>query len=41
VELRDSFTIQKIVTMIKLRKMRWEGHVAYMIKGKGKVVPVL
>jgi hypothetical protein len=34
-ELNDLFSSQNIVRVIKLRRMRWAGHVARMVKGRG------
>jgi len=35
-ELRDLYSLPNIVRVVKLRRMRWAGHVAYM--GEGRVV---
>jgi hypothetical protein len=35
VELNDQYSSPNIVWVIKLRRMRWVGHVACMTKGMG------
>ena len=35
-ELRDLYSLPNIVRVVKLRRMRWPGHVAHM--GEGRVV---
>jgi hypothetical protein len=34
-ELNDLYSSPNIVGMIKSRRMRWEGHVASMVKRRG------
>jgi hypothetical protein len=34
-ELRDLYSLPNIVRMVKLRRMRWAGHVARMGEGRG------
>ena len=34
-ELSDLYTLPNIVRVVKLRRMRWSGHVARMGKGRG------
>jgi len=34
-ELRDLYSLPNIVRVVKLRRMRWAGHVARMGEGKG------
>jgi len=36
-ELNDLYSSPNIVQVIKLRRMRWAGHVACMEEGKGEV----
>ena len=34
-ELRDLYSLPNIVRVVKLRRMRWVGHVAHMGEGRG------
>jgi len=34
-ELRDLYTLPDIVRVVKSRGMRWAGHVARMVEGRG------
>jgi len=34
-ELRDLYSLPKIVQVVKSRRMRWAGHVAHMGEGRG------
>ena len=34
-ELSDLYPLHNIVRMVKLRRMRWAGHVARMVEGRG------
>jgi len=34
-ELRDLYSLPNIVRVVKSRKMRWAGHVARMVEGRG------
>ena len=34
-ELRDLYTLPNIVLVVKSRRMRWAGHVARMVEGRG------
>jgi len=36
-ELNDLYSSPNIVGVIKLRRMRWAGHVVHMVEGKGGV----
>ena len=35
-ELNDLYSSPNIVWMIKMRRIRWAGHVACMVEGRGK-----
>ena len=34
-ELRDLYSLPNIVRVVKSRRMRWAGHVARMVEGRG------
>ena len=34
-ELRDLYTLPNIVRVVKSRRVRWAGHVARMVEGRG------
>jgi len=34
-ELRDLYSLPNIVRLVKSRRMRWVGHVARMVEGRG------
>ena len=34
-ELSDLYSLPNIVRVVKSRRMRWAGHVARMVKGRG------
>jgi len=34
-ELRDLYSLPNIVRVVKSRRMRWSGHVALMVEGRG------
>ena len=34
-ELRDLYSLPNILRVVKSRRMRWAGHVAPMLKGRG------
>jgi hypothetical protein len=34
-ELNDMYSLPNIVRVVKSRRMRWAGHVAHMVEGRG------